>query len=395
MSKSLISFEWGVPLLLPSSKPAEEVKEMGKKLAIEYVKAKTKQIAEGYECLSEEYVNNHTKLRFRCGAGHEYEAEWANFQAGHRCPYCTGMKKKTIGEVKKHAHRFKFECLSKEYKNAHAKLLFKCNKNHLFLMSWHDFTRRHSCPVCSKRKKKTINEIREYVHKFKYECLSKKYKNACTKLKFKCPEGHIFEMAWSSFQRGQRCPYCSGNKKKNIEEIKEYAKRFNYKCLSEEYKNAHSKLEFKCDKGHIYKAEWACFQQGQRCPICFRENNRGENHPRWKNHTKEELTELENYEVSVRQLTQQNFHKYYYLINPNKLPRSYREYQLDHIYTIMDGFKNNVPPEIIASPINLQMLTAFENDSKHDRSDMTKEMLYDLYNQFEKETKEMKTIVRL
>ena len=36
-------------------------------------------------------------------------------------------------------------------------------------------------------------------------------------------------------------------------------------------------------------------------------------------------------------------------------------------------------------PWNLQILTAFDNMSKRDRSDMTKEMLYGLYYQFEKE----------
>jgi len=217
-----------------------------------------------------------------------------------------------------------------------------------------------------------------------YICLSKEYIGVHIKLKFKCPRGHIFRMNWNNFQQGQRCPYCYGNKKKTIEEIKEYIEKAGYKSLSKKYKNNRTKLKFKCPKGHIFKTIWRDFyNKGSRCPICYQENRWGEIHPNWKNYSEEDIKNIENYESNVEQLTNQNFHKYYYLINPNNLKRG-KDYHLDHIYTIIDGFKNNILPEIVASPINLQMLTAFDNISKHSRSDMTKEILYDLYNQFEK-----------
>ena len=41
-----------------------------------------------YELLSEEYIDNQTKLLVRCPCDHEYEVRYAHFQQGSRCPIC-------------------------------------------------------------------------------------------------------------------------------------------------------------------------------------------------------------------------------------------------------------------------------------------------------------------
>lgn len=46
----------------------------------------------GYELLSEEYIDNQTKLLVRCPYGHEYEVRYANFYQGSRCPICNISK---------------------------------------------------------------------------------------------------------------------------------------------------------------------------------------------------------------------------------------------------------------------------------------------------------------
>jgi hypothetical protein len=47
-----------------------------------------------------------------------------------------------------------------------------------------------------------------------------------------------------------------------------WSKTFNYECLSDLYKNGHSKLIFKCSQEHIYETTWWIFKAGHRCPIC-------------------------------------------------------------------------------------------------------------------------------
>lgn len=56
-----------------------------------------------------------------------------------------------------------------------------------------------------------------------------------------------------------------------------------------------------------------------------------------------------------------------------------KDYHIDHIYSIKEGFENNISPEIIGSIVNLRMLTKIENSKKGKRCDMTKEELLEKF----------------
>lgn len=132
-------------------------------------------------------------------------------------------------------------------------------------------------------RKLTLKYVKDYIERFEYNCLSKEYKNAGSKLELQCPEGHIYESTWAIFQQGYRCSKCAGNKKKTIEEVKEYIKQFGYTCLSEEYKGNFQKLKIRCSKEHIYKTSWSIFKQGNRCPKCkYINKHSGPNCHFWK-----------------------------------------------------------------------------------------------------------------
>lgn len=50
-------------------------------------------IVRGGKCLSDFYINNHTKLRWLCAEGHEWEATPGNIKAaGSWCPKCARRK---------------------------------------------------------------------------------------------------------------------------------------------------------------------------------------------------------------------------------------------------------------------------------------------------------------
>jgi len=354
-----------------------------KKKTIEEIKIYVESF--GYRCLSKEYIGAFHKLKLECNKGHIYEVTWSSFQQGSRCPICAGLKKKTIEEIKIFIDSFGYRCLSKEYINCKTKLKLECNKGHQYKGSWTHFRRGERCPVCAANNQtKTIEEIKRYIESFGYKCLSKEYTNNYTKLELECCEGHQYKAIWAVFQQGNRCPYCAG-KNKTIEEIKLYIESFNYKCLSEEYINSKTKLELQCDKGHQYEATWNNFRQGVRCPYCALENKSGENHPNWKNYTEEDRKNIDSYKREITQLSNINYKRYKYIINPNKLKRGRNQYHVDHIYSVIDGFNNSVSPEIIASPVNLRMLGENENIVKNGNSHMTLEQLYNLHEQFMRE----------
>lgn len=54
-------------------------------------------------------------------------------------------------------------------------------------------------------------------------------------------------------------------------------------------------------------------------------------------------------------------------------------YQIDHMYSIKEGFLNNIPPFIIGSIFNLTMIKWEDNDKKKNGCSITKEKLFELF----------------
>jgi hypothetical protein len=83
---------------------------------------------------------------------------------------------------------------------------------------------------------------------------------------------------------------------------------------------------------------------------------------RWVDHTKS--AEFRSYKSQVMALTRQTYREHKHLINPNNLVFGLTEHQLDHMVSIRYGYDNNVPPEVIASVHNLEVLWHVDNKSK-------------------------------
>lgn len=81
------------------------------------------------------------------------------------------------------------------------------------------------------------------------------------------------------------------------------------------------------------------------------------------------------YYDSVISLTKKSWNEHFDKINPERLNRS--EWDLDHIFSIQEGFRQGIPPYIIAHWTNLRMLEPRENYSKGMRCDKTKEQLFE------------------
>lgn len=129
-------------------------------------------------------------------------------------------------------------------------------------------------------KNKSIYNL-EYMQEFAKErggkCLSKKYINMTTHLKWECKEDHV----WSAIptcviSRGQWCAKCSSknaaiSKRIDWKDIQDAAIKKNGKLLSDEseYINTYSKLKWQCEYGHIW---YACIDSVKNtnrwCPKC-------------------------------------------------------------------------------------------------------------------------------
>ena len=85
------------------------------------------------------------------------------------------------------------------------------------------------------------------------------------------------------------------------------------------------------------------------------------------------------YYNAVKLVTNKNWYEHFYDINPNNLQRS-NKLHLDHIYSIREGFKNNIPAEVIGHWTNLRLIPKIENSSKGAKCHKTIEELFEDYN---------------
>ena len=187
---------------------------MGAKLTIDQMQALAR--AHDGVCLSTVYVNQKTKLRWRCSKGHEWEATPNSVKNRDSwCPACVGLLPLTIEEMQALAQAHDGVCVSTSYVNTRTKLRWRCAEGH----EW-DATPNHVknsdtwCPACGSARgasaqSLTIEQMQMFAEKHDGVCLSTVYVNSHTKLRWRCVEGHEWEATPHDMkQRANWCLKC-------------------------------------------------------------------------------------------------------------------------------------------------------------------------------------------
>lgn len=224
----------------------------------------------GGECLSEAYSDCHTKMKFKCSEGHVWETFSSSIRNGHWCPECSGTAKQTIEDMRRIAQERGGVCLSAIYVNGNTKLKWQCSEGHIWNAKPNVVKQGSWCPICFGTKKGTIDEMYNIAIKRGGVCLSTKYTDIKTKLRWRCSKGHEWDARPGDVKRGSWCPNCQGIKKHTIEDIQIIAHERGGVCLSTHYINSKEKLRWCCSKGHEWWAIISSIKRGSWCPICAR-----------------------------------------------------------------------------------------------------------------------------
>lgn len=137
--------------------------------------------------------------------------------------------------------------------------------------------------------------------------------------------------------------------------------------------NSRDLITVACENEHTYKTRFSSIRRGYGCIKCFYDSMRQMGI--------EDIPLFKRYYKIVDSLTKKTYRKHQNEINPNKYKRGWSEddYHLDHMFSISEGFKNNVPPFIISSVVNLRMIPCKDNLSKGRGCSITKEELFRRY----------------
>ena len=220
------------------------------------------------KCLSTEYYGVNEPHEWQCKYGHHWNAPPSRVRHGSWCPYCAGRVKNTIENLKSLAIKRGGQCLSQSYTNTKIKLLWQCKKHHEWYARPDMIKSGQWCSKCQGLNKHSIDDMDKLASLKGGICVSRIYKNRFTKLIWECNKGHHWESIPQTILQGRWCPYCSKNSRLSIEKMHLLAKHNSGLCLSTKYTNTNTKLKWQCRQGHIWESRPGSIISGHWCPHC-------------------------------------------------------------------------------------------------------------------------------
>ena len=118
-----------------------------------------------------------------------------------------------------------------------------------------------------------IASLRQFVGLKNGKLISKKYQGQKTHLIWECEKGHRWTAAPMNILGGHWCPKCAGRPQLTITDMRKVVEEFDGNCLSKEYVNATSALNWRCKNGHEWQASYAHIRAGYWCIKCARDPN--------------------------------------------------------------------------------------------------------------------------
>lgn len=229
----------------------------------------------GGKCLSEKYEGQEVKLLWQCKNGHKWEAIPKHIIKGIVwCPYCAreiirDKLRYTINEMQEFALKKGGFCISKINKSQSNQFLWQCKNGHKWVATPTKMKqRKYFCARCMGRKP-SQKDLYKIAKKRGGTCLSTKYINNETKLRWRCKDGHEWEATLSMVKSGTWCPYCAKKVILTIKEMQELAAKRGGRCLSSKYINSQTKLHWECKHGHVFEASPSHIKTSKSwCPIC-------------------------------------------------------------------------------------------------------------------------------
>lgn len=152
------------------------------------------------QCLSMQYVNNKTKLEWKCSnPEHPFWLATSDnvLNKGSWCPLCGGKTPKSSKEgleiAQKHAIKMNGQCLSTEYVSRQKNLTWLCHMGHQWEATSDNVVYKNSwCKVCAdiaqqdKKDHQGLKKAQDYATSRGGQCLSTVYINQNFPLAWKC-----------------------------------------------------------------------------------------------------------------------------------------------------------------------------------------------------------------
>ena len=227
------------------------------------------------KCLSKEYINSVTPLKWMCEKGHTWDRTYSVVQQGLWCSQCL-KNENWFEKLKEIAEKKDGQYLSERYVNIGTKYKWQCKEGHVFALTGTSIKNGVWCKTCTKaqQKEKELSRLKLFAKKQGGLCLSSIYVNKYSRLKWQCSEGHIWFRQASNIKRGNWCKDCRRNEicGKELKKLQLLAQKKGGLCLSTSFSRIDSNLKWQCAEGHIFLSIPKNIKKGHWCGICSRKS---------------------------------------------------------------------------------------------------------------------------
>lgn len=226
------------------------------------------------------HSGSHSKVRWRCKSGHEYEAVVKSRVAGSGCPYCANKAVlagfNDLATLRPDlAAEATFDATTVTA-GSNKKLGWRCRLGHEWVTTVAERSSGSGCPYCSGNR--TLAGFNDLATK-RPDLASEAVFDATTvtsgskkKLPWRCSDGHTWRASPQQRNSGSGCPVCakrglhSGvtDLATNHPELVAQA-LFDATTVTA---GSHKKMPWRCEKGHQWEAEVASRAAGRGCPFC-------------------------------------------------------------------------------------------------------------------------------
>ena len=365
------------------------------------------------------YSNQYVNIPYYCPKNHLCQnTDFKSFKNkinGYVCNECSGRTLWNEEKVIKHYEDKGCKIIDKEvfkYEHAHQKIPYLCPKKHLNTQTaFNCFLKKdiYVCLQCSDTCPWTTQQVIKLYENRK--CTIKNvqnftFKNSNQKIPYYCKENHLNKnVTFSSFLKKTRCSECHDIITWDTEKVIEIYILHDMKIVNEnifKYKNNRQIIPYKCVKGHLCNnVSFDKFLQKKfKCKCCNKENNKGENHHRYIERTKQYIDKVSisnRYRRMLKHLlsetnikkskqtneylhySQEDLYKYlqdhlsnqicdiYIGLLKLKYPEKKTIKQVEHYFPVANFIKYNIiDPKIVHCLDNLSYMEKYKNLSKHD-----------------------------
>ena len=213
--------------------------------------------------LDEEYTNMHTKINCRDNDGYKYFSLPMDVRDGKKPFRFHSNNPYTIYNIKKYVEINSIDCelLDSDYLNNSTKMSWKCGCGEIYTTTWNRFLQgQNSCRMCSIRSiyKKDINELKKLFANRNCTLLSTECYNMNSRLDYICnihKEDGVQQVALRNFlycgEIGQGCKYCGWetigkNKRAPEDYIKQLTERKGFVYIGVDYEEKSARIKYIC-----------------------------------------------------------------------------------------------------------------------------------------------------